>query len=254
MVDTPALAPVTGVPDQSGDATNAVLRNQQMGKLVSALSESGTDYVAAIDAITAAVVASLLGGTTGVTANRLLRSKGTTGLALQNTIVGCDDSGNLTGARSLVLTNNTAYAVLCGGTTTSNPIQSVASVGTLGQPLVSAGAGALPAFGSMLMTEAIGSVILVGAVQNYLIGINMPFGGTLVTTTTKCTSGTATLVTRINGVNVTGLSNAVSTSEVTSTATALNTFVAGDDISVAITVNSSCLNLSFMIKATRSSQ
>jgi len=41
---------------------------------------------------------------------------------------------------------NTAYTVLCGGTTTTNPIQSIASVGTSGQVLTSNGAGALPTF------------------------------------------------------------------------------------------------------------
>lgn len=40
----------------------------------------------------------------------------------------------------------TAYAVLCGGTTSTNPLQSVASVGTNLRPLVSNGAGALPTF------------------------------------------------------------------------------------------------------------
>ncbi len=40
----------------------------------------------------------------------------------------------------------TAYAVLCGGTTTTNPFQSIASVGTSGQILTSNGASALPTF------------------------------------------------------------------------------------------------------------
>ena len=42
--------------------------------------------------------------------------------------------------------SNTAYAVLCGGTTTTGAIQSIASVGTSGQVLTSNGAGALPTF------------------------------------------------------------------------------------------------------------
>lgn len=42
--------------------------------------------------------------------------------------------------------STTAYAVLCGGTTTTNPLQSIASVGTSGQVLTSNGAGALPTF------------------------------------------------------------------------------------------------------------
>lgn len=40
----------------------------------------------------------------------------------------------------------TAYAVLCGGTTTTAAQQSIASVGTTGQVLTSNGAGALPTF------------------------------------------------------------------------------------------------------------
>jgi hypothetical protein len=43
-------------------------------------------------------------------------------------------------------TTHTAYAVLCGGTTTTGAQQSIASVGTAGQILTSNGAGALPTF------------------------------------------------------------------------------------------------------------
>ena len=42
--------------------------------------------------------------------------------------------------------SNTAYAVLCGGTISTGAVQSIASVGTLGQVLTSNGAGALPTF------------------------------------------------------------------------------------------------------------
>ena len=41
-------------------------------------------------------------------------------------------------------TSSTAYAVICGGTTSTGPIQAIASVGTTGQVLTSNGAGALP--------------------------------------------------------------------------------------------------------------
>lgn len=44
------------------------------------------------------------------------------------------------------VTSATAYAVLCGGTTSTGPFQSIASVGTSGQILTSNGAGALPTF------------------------------------------------------------------------------------------------------------
>ncbi len=46
-----------------------------------------------------------------------------------------------TGASSL-----TAYAVICAGTSSTNPFQSIAGVGTSGQVLKSNGAGALPTF------------------------------------------------------------------------------------------------------------
>lgn len=43
-------------------------------------------------------------------------------------------------------TTQTAYAVICGGATTTAAQQSIASVGTAGQILTSNGAGALPTF------------------------------------------------------------------------------------------------------------
>lgn len=68
-------------------------------------------------------------------------------------------SGTNFSATSLTLTNalavasggsgrasTTAYAVICGGTTSTGPQQSIASVGTSGQVLTSNGAGALPTF------------------------------------------------------------------------------------------------------------
>lgn len=40
----------------------------------------------------------------------------------------------------------TAYTIICGGTTPTNPFQSIASVGSSGNPFVSNGAAALPTF------------------------------------------------------------------------------------------------------------
>ena len=42
--------------------------------------------------------------------------------------------------------STTAYAVICGGTTTTSALQSIASVGTSGQVLTSNGASSLPTF------------------------------------------------------------------------------------------------------------
>ena len=56
--------------------------------------------------------------------------------------------------------STTAYAVLCGGTTTTGPFQAIASVGTAGQILTSNGAGALPTFQAAGGGFASGTVML----------------------------------------------------------------------------------------------
>jgi hypothetical protein len=68
------------------------------------------------------------------------------------TTLGTITTGTWTGTTIAVanggtgVTSNTAYAVLCGGTTGTGAIQSIASIGTSGQILTSNGAGALPTF------------------------------------------------------------------------------------------------------------
>ena len=65
-----------------------------------------------------------------------------TGLPLSTGVTGTLPVANGgTGATTL-----TAYAVVCGGTTSTGAVQSIASVGTAGQVLTSNGAGALPTF------------------------------------------------------------------------------------------------------------
>ena len=54
-------------------------------------------------------------------------------------------------------TSLTAYAVLCGGTTPTGAIQSIASVGGSGQVLTSNGAGALPTFQNVAGTGTVNS-------------------------------------------------------------------------------------------------
>jgi len=76
-----------------------------------------------------------------------------TALTLVAPVLGTPASGTLTNCTGLPVAgggtgvaSNTAYAVLCGGTTSTGAIQSVASIGTSGQVLTSNGAGALPTF------------------------------------------------------------------------------------------------------------
>lgn len=61
------------------------------------------------------------------------------------------------------LSSTTAYAVICGGTTSTGPLQSVSGTGTAGQVLTSNGAGALPTWqaasggGGLTWTEVTGT-------------------------------------------------------------------------------------------------
>jgi hypothetical protein len=96
------------------------------------------------------------------------------------------------------VTSNTAYAVLCGGTTTTNPIQSIASVGTDGQVLVSNGAGALPTFQNPAPNG--------GALQ--LIQYQTQTNVASIDFTSGINTGTAPLIWVLNGVvPVTGSPN-----------------------------------------------
>ena len=54
--------------------------------------------------------------------------------------------------------SNTAYAVLTGGTTSTGTIQSIASVGTTGQRLVSNGSGSLPTFQVPINSDTVKTV------------------------------------------------------------------------------------------------
>lgn len=56
------------------------------------------------------------------------------------------------------LASATAYAVLCGGTSSTSPFQSVAAVGAAGEVLTSNGAGALPTFQAVAGTGTVTSV------------------------------------------------------------------------------------------------
>jgi hypothetical protein len=79
-------------------------------------------------------------------------STGISGSAITTGTVGVSVGG--TGANSA-----TAYAVQCGGTTSTGAHQSIASVGTSGQVLTSNGAAALPTFQTISTTPTTAQVL-----------------------------------------------------------------------------------------------
>jgi hypothetical protein len=67
------------------------------------------------------------------------------------------------------------------------------------------------------------------------------------------TSGTCTAAVKINGTNVTGLSAvSCSTTESETSATAANATAVGDEVTLVISGNASCLDLFFRLKTTYS--
>ncbi len=67
------------------------------------------------------------------------------------------------------LSSATAYAVVCGGTTSTSALQSIASVGTAGQVLTSNGAGALPTMQTVSSAGSLKSfqIFTSGTAQTY---------------------------------------------------------------------------------------
>jgi hypothetical protein len=98
---TPPLPGDAGA--NAADAVTANLLNQQLGAVIESLGTANADTVAQLMDIASAITSSIVGGTTGVTANRLLRSKGTSGFALQNSVITCSDTGTLSDVERMLV-------------------------------------------------------------------------------------------------------------------------------------------------------
>lgn len=105
---------------------------------------------------------------------------------------------------------------------------------------------------SFTITEQASSVIEYAANKDYVIGLAMKFSGTIAEITAKSRTGTCLLIAKINGTPVTGGSISVTTTKTTSTATAANEFVVGDDIWLEVSSNSACEDLAYSIRIVRS--
>lgn len=99
--------------------------------------------------------------------------------------------------------------------------------------------------------EQISGFIASPSDKSYTIALKMAHGGTITEATTKSVSGTCTATFKVNSTALGGTANSVSSSEQSQSHSGTNTFVAGDDIVLTVSSNSSCTDMSFTIKYTR---
>ena len=146
----------------------------------------------------------------------------------------------------------TAHGLLAGGTTGTGNLQQIAN-GTAGKVLTANGTGSLPSFQdvALTVTDSVSGVIQYPDATDYVVWLKVPFALTVVDMTTRCASGSCTLVAKKNTTAITGLSNSVSTSEVTNTASAGNVFAAGDDLRLTASSISGAEGVWFNVQFTR---
>lgn len=237
----PGAASQTNAPSTT-EATNATQLTQVLGKLVEGLSSQGGDVVAAIEAITSAVTASLIGGTTGTTINRVLVAKGTTGRALQATPVTIDPStGNIdTHGADLTVDDITADVI---GATTVN-----ATNGAFSSTLTKGGANLA------IVTQTICASFTFKFPEDETVALilNSPFAWTITETNTITEVGTSTVTTKIGTTALGGGANSASTSLNTVAQASANSVALTNQINVTFASTSSdCENLCLTIVGTR---
>ena len=86
---------------------------------------------------------------------------------------------------------------------------------------------------------------------SYTLVLNSAVDRTVTKITTKCVSGTCTVTGKINTTALGGTANSASSTEQSQAHATANEMVAGDDLVITISSNSTCRNLSINIHTTR---
>lgn len=167
---------------------------------------SGTFAVSAVSPLSLSATTGALTVTTGdltrvSDTNVTLTLGGTPGNALLNAVsITAGWAGQLAVSRGGTgLASATAYAVLCGGTTSTAAFQSIASVGTAGQALTSNGAGALPTFQTVAAAGiTVGTSVITGGTTTRILYDNAGVVGEYTI------SGSGTAVAMAAGAALTG--------------------------------------------------
>jgi uncharacterized protein (DUF2147 family) len=88
--------------------------------------------------------------------------------------------------------------------------------------------------------------------KTYTLCLKVPFAGTIHETTTDCSQGSGTARFKIEGVNLGGTINTVSSSEQSQTHNSANVFASGNTISFTITMDSpSIIDFVFTVRYSR---
>lgn len=220
-------APTPVVADSGAGAaqtTNDNLLNRQLSAVINALGDGSEAVITSLTNIASAITASIIGGSTGSTANRALVSKGTAGRALQPTVVSIDP------ATGDIDTNGGDIEAAAGEFTalTENGV----AVATINQTGMLSFVFAFPEDGLVRLV------------------INSAFAFTVTSTTTRTTAGTSTCTFSINGTPLGGTANSASTSEQTQAHASANAVAVGDDFEVTFSSTSGAENLTITIAAT----
>lgn len=260
--DSVGITPVPGAASDQGtsavEATNDALLNRQLSDVIAALGTGSSANVAVLNQIAAAITSDIIGGSTGTTANRVLVAKGTTGRALQAANTSLDPStgaatfpsgGALqtgTGAGNTLLlraydVDGAAYTTFGTLTANNTPTFDLAPATTKG------GAG----IATTSQIEYGAWLIPFLDDGDYRVVINIPYGLTITSTTSRCTAGTATATFKINTTALGGTANAVSTSEQTQSHSSDNVMAVGDDLVITVSASSGCQNATLAFAATR---
>lgn len=262
----------TSANDGTGDALRTAFQktNANFTELYGYFSAYGITVTQAANAGAARTVLGLAIGTDVQAYSANLTSyAGVTPSSNVLTLLGAADYAAMRTQLGLVLgTNVQAYdaelAAIAGLTSAADKVPYFTGSGTaaladftsFGRSLVAdanaaAGRATLAAAAASQTTEMIAGFIASPSDKSYKIAVKMAHGGTITETTTISVSGTCTATFKINSTALGGTANSVSSAEQSQSHASNNVFSAGDDIVLTVSSNSSCADMSFSIKYTR---
>lgn len=206
-----------------------------------AVSNGGTGATSAAAALTA------LGAYSAANPSGFTSNAGTvTSVGGTGTVNGLSLSGTVTTSGNLTLEGSLS-GINLGSQTTGT--LAVARGGTGATDAANARTNLSAA--ARAQVEQVSGFIATPANKLYRVVIKMAYAGTITETTTRSASGTCTATFAINGTNLGGAANSVSSTEQSVARSTSNTFAAGDDIEMTVSANSSCVDLSFTIAISR---